>query len=72
MKSNIAKDKNIKNIRSSNRAVSNPRKKDLKIEKRMNREIIRDKNNDNEKDKSALSLSRNTNLKSKNLFNSLN
>ena len=72
LKSIIAKYKNIKNIRISNRAVSNPRKKDLKIEKRMNREIIRDKNNDNEKDKSALSLSRNTNLKSKNLFNSLN
>ena len=71
LKSIIAKYKNIKNIRISNRAVSNPRKKDLKIEKRMIREIIRDKNNDNEKDKSALSLSRNTNLKSKNLFNSL-
>ena len=72
LKSIIAKYKNIKNIRSSNRAVSNPRKKDLKIEKRMNKEIIKDKNNDNEKDKSALSLSRNTNLKSKHLFNSLN
>ena len=75
LKSIIAKYKNIKvikNVRSNNRAISNPRKKDLKIEKRMNREIIRDKNNDNEKDISVLSLSRNTNLKSKNLFNSLN
>ena len=72
LKNVIAKYKNNKNIRNYNRAVSNPRKKDLKIEKRMNREIIRDKNNDNEKDKSALSLSRNSNLKSKNLFNSLN
>ena len=75
LKSIVAKYKNIKNIknvRSNNRTISNPRKKDLKIEKRMNREIIRDKINDNEKDKSALSLSRNSNLKARNLFNSLN
>ena len=75
LKSIVDKYKNIKNIqkvRSNNRAISNPRKKDLKIEKKMNREIIRDKINDSEKDKSALSLSRNSNLKARNLFNSLN